>query len=107
MELDYLNIFKTKYPYISPTDLQIFEGRAKEILIHLLFPSEKTVSKENEHYAYDYYKFWIMSAMQEMIERSGATSAISYSENGINIAYDRSQLSKALIDEIIPFVGVK
>ena len=45
--------------------------------------------------------------MQEMIERSGATSAISYSENGISISWNQAQLSQALRDEIVPIATVK
>lgn len=44
--------------------------------------------------------------MQEMIERNGMTSAIAYQENGISISFSREQLSKALIDEIVPIVSI-
>lgn len=106
-ESEYTIIFKKKYPWLDTVDLQLWEARAKEILIHLSFPSEKIVSQENKEYVYDYYKYWIMACMQELIERSGSTSAVGYSENGINISYDRAQISKALVDEVIPFIGIR
>ena len=40
--------------------------------------------------------------MQEFIERDGNTSALHYSENGISISFDSSQLSSTLINEIVP-----
>lgn len=100
--MDYLNYFKRKYPYIEDDDLDIMEDTAKEILIHLLFKSTYNVSENQKEVAYERNKYWIMRCMQEMIERSGMTSAISYRENGLSISYSREQLSQALIDEIVP-----
>lgn len=104
--MDYLNYFKRKYPYIEDDDLDILEDTAKEILIHLLFKSFYNVSEEQKEVAYDRYKYWILRCMQEMIERNGMTSAIAYQENGISISFSREQLSKALIDEIVPIVSI-
>ena len=44
--------------------------------------------------------------MQEMIERMGITSAISYSENGISIRFGSEQLSNELVNEIVPFASL-
>lgn len=104
--MDYLYYFKRKYPHIEHYDLEILEGSAKEILCHLLFKSSKKVSNEDKEYAYEEHKFWILRAMQEMIERIGATSAISYSENGVSITFGQEQLSTALLNEIVPFTRV-
>lgn len=104
--MDYLNYFKRKYPYIEDDDLDILEDTAKEILIHLLFKSFYNVSEEQKEVAYDRNKYWILRCMQEMIERNGMTSAIAYQENGISISFSREQISKALIDEIVPIVSI-
>ena len=100
--MDYQNYFKKKYSHLEYYDLEVLEGTAKEILCHLLFKSTKTISEENKKYAYEEYKFWILRCMQEMIERMGITSAISYSENGVSIRFGSEQLSSALINEIVP-----
>ena len=101
--MDYQGYFKRKYPHIDEYDLVVLEGSAKEILCHLLFKSSKSITCKEKEYAYQEYKFWILRCMQEMIERMGATSAISYSENGISISFGSEQLSSALVNEIVPF----
>lgn len=101
--MDYQGYFKKKYPHIEDYDLEILEGSAKEILCHLLFKSSKSTTNEDRIYAYEEYKYWILRCMQEMIERMGATSSISYSENGISITFGQEQLSSALVNEIVPF----
>lgn len=100
--MDYQSYFKKKYSHIEYNDLIVLEGTAKEILCHLLFKSTKRVSNEDKSYAYEEYKFWILRCMQEMIERMGMTSAVSYSENGISIRFGSEQLSSSLINEIVP-----
>lgn len=104
--MDYQNYFKKKYPHIDYSDLEVLEGTAKEILCHLLFKSSKRISKEDKDYAFEEYKYWILRCMQEMIERMGITSAISYSENGISIRFGSEQLSNELINEIVPFASL-
>lgn len=101
--MDYKDYFKRKYPHIDYYDLEILEGSAKEILCHLLFKSSKSISNQDKEYAYEEHKYWILRCIQEMIERMGATSAISYQENGISITFGREQLSSALVNEIVPF----
>lgn len=105
--MDYINYFKRKYPHIEEDDLDIMLDSSKEILIHLLFKSTYEVSDERKSIAYECYKYWLLRCMQEMIERSGMTSAIAYSENGILINFSQEQLSETLINEVgtIPFVG--
>lgn len=104
--MDYKNYFIKKYPHLRHLDLDTLEGSAKEILCHLLFKSTKRISKEDKEYAYEEHKFWILRCMQEMIERNGMTSAISYSENGISIRFGSEQLSSELINEIVPFANI-
>ena len=99
--------FKTKYQHLSEIDITMLENQAKEILIHLLFKSQFRVDETKKQFAFEEYKFWIMRCMQEMVERLGITSAISYKENGISITFSREQLSEALRDEIVPIVSVR
>jgi len=104
---NYVAYFANKYPHIKREELEMFEGQAKEILVHLLFKSSKRITEEQKEYAYSEYKFWLYRCIQEMIDRLGIGSAIAYSENGISIRFDSSQLSSGLINEIVPFVGVR
>lgn len=105
--MDYYSYFKRKYPHIEDEDLEILEYQAKEILIHLLFKSSANITREKKEREFEAYSMWILRAMQELIERIGATSALSYSENGISVSYGREQLSTALIEEVVPYVGVR
>lgn len=105
--MELVSYFKKKYPHIEEDDLDILEDSAKEILIHLLFKSSYVVDDSRKEYAYEYYKYWIMRCMQEMIERLGMTSVISYKENGISITFGREQISQSLIDEIVPIAFVR
>lgn len=105
--MDAQKYFKKKYPYIDDVDLDFLEGRAKEFLVHLLFKSHTTTTSEQKEYAYKEYPFWIIACMQEMIERMGCTSMLSYKENGISATFSQAQLSEALINEIIPIANIR
>ena len=105
-QINAINYFHDKYPAIKMEELYLLEGSAKEILIHLLFKSSTKVTETQRAYAYEYYQFWIIRCMQEMIERSGATSAVSYSENGISISWSQEQISQSLRDEIVPIASI-
>ena len=104
--MDYATYFSTKYTYISSADLTLLENRAKEILVHLLFPAKKVITQSDKDYAYSEYEYWIASCIQEMIERMGITSVVAYSENGISIRFSASQLSSELRNEVVPFAGI-
>lgn len=107
MDSEYTTFFRKKYPYIDTIYLQMWEGRAKELLVHLLYPCKSKIEQKDKDYAYENYYFWIMAAIQEFIERNGATSLVGYSENGINMSFDNAQISQALKNEIIPFGSIK
>lgn len=105
--MDYIKYFEKKYPHLDKEDIELLEGQAKEILIHLLFKSQYKITDAQKEYAYEEYKYWILRCMQEMVERAGMTSAIAYKENGISITFSQEQLSLALRNEIVPIVGVQ
>jgi len=91
------------YPYIPIEVLKYMSNNAVSILLDTLYPFDDTKTikdipnrKEN----------WVSRCVVEQIERKGFTSAIGYSENGINFKFDRAQISQGLIDEITPKGGV-
>ncbi len=91
------------YSYIPTNSIKSMVNNAISILLDTLYPFDesKTMSdipprKVN----------WITRCVVEQIERKGFTSAIGYSENGINWKFDRTQVSQGLIDEIIPKGGI-
>ena len=102
--MDYLTYIKGKYSYLNDGDVEVLISSAKEILINLLYPFDKSIDLDN----FDVPKrftMWVARAIVEMIERQGISSAVAYSENGLNITFDRSQLSYGLISEITPYAG--
>lgn len=100
--MDYFNKIKEQYPHLSDDHIEELEGQAKELLIHLLFPSSLFVSEEQEERAYKSHKYWILRCMKEMISRLGMESVLSYKENGLSITFDSTQISNSLRDEIVP-----
>ena len=100
--MDYIKYFSRKYPYIQEEDIIIYEEGAKEVLLHLLFKSSTKITNKQKSWAFESYKMWIARCMQEFIERDGNTSALHYSENGLSITFDSTQLSSTLINEIVP-----
>jgi len=100
--MDYIKYFSRKYPHIQEEDIIIYEEGAKEVLLHLLFKSSTKITNKQKSWAFESYKMWIARCMQEFIERDGNTSALHYSENGLSITFDSTQLSSTLINEIVP-----
>lgn len=100
--MDYIKYFSRKYPHIQEEDIIIYEEGAKEVLLHLLFKSSTQITNKQKSWAFESYKMWIARCMQEFIERDGNTSALHYSENGLSITFDSTQLSSTLINEIVP-----
>lgn len=107
MLINYQAYFERKYPHLTSEDIQMLEGQAKEILIHSLFKSHYKVDEKQREYAYQEYQYWVLRCMQEMVERLGITSAIAYKENGISINFSREQVSKALIEELVPITYIR
>lgn len=49
---------------------------------------------------------WIIRAAVELYNKRGAEGQTGHSENGISRTYDSGTISKSLIGEVVPFVGV-
>lgn len=96
--------FNNKYE-IDIEDCEVMYECAYEILLRLLFPFKNNMTEIPANIL-SRHKTWLYRAMQEFVERNGMTSYLNYTENGINVRFDRTQLSQSLIDEITPFGGV-
>lgn len=102
--MDYFTYIKGKYSYLNDEDVEVLIASAKEILINLMYPFDTSIDLDN----FDVPKrftLWIVRAVIEMVERAGISSAVAYKENGLEITFDRSQLSNGLISEITPIAG--
>lgn len=103
--MDYFCKLKQRYPHICDNDLEDIIGEAKELLLSLLYKSKPVINDKQREFAFKRHEYWLLRCMKEIIARNGIENAVSYSENGISITFDRSQLSKSLIDEIVPFAN--
>lgn len=92
-----------EYCYIPITKIQRMVNCAVDILLSTLYPfdTEKELSDIPQR-----KESWLIRCVIEQIDRMGMSSAIGYSENGIKVSFDRTQVSQGLIDEIVPIGGI-
>lgn len=87
---------------LYPTQSELYIEDTVENAVHLF----KNLSNDPDIvYFSEDNKNWIKRACVEMIERKSAIGTVAYSENGFSMSFDRSQISKALANEIVPKVG--
>ena len=97
--------FAAKYEYLSDEEVEGIYRLALGVYLATLFPFEATITEFPEDRPRDVY--WIELAMTQILERSGASSAVAYSENGLSIEFDGSMIvSEGLRKLITPYVGV-
>lgn len=93
------NNFKRNYSYLTTSDVEDIYETALGIYLSLKFPLHNNVVDIPENNIRDIN--WIRLCMKEILERSGASSAVAYSENGLSIQYDNSMLSSTLMSMLI------
>ena len=103
--VNYFEKLKKQYPHLQDDIIQDVIDSAKEILIHLLFPSKLIPSSSQEELAYKSHQYWILRASKDLISRNGLENVLSYKENGLSITFSQDQLSEQLIKEITPVMG--
>jgi hypothetical protein len=103
-EKEVKDFFQRKFPYIDKKDVDIIFCRAQNAYLDLAFPfNVKRVCIPCTH---SRAWSWVFDCMVEITEREGASGAVSYSENGLSMSWDSSQISQGLIKRIVPEVGV-
>ena len=102
MELDYIKLFQEERGFSIPKShiLNLYEI-AKETLINLLFKTYFIVPEYKKMMAYKKYKYWILKCMLEIHDKKGFNGVTGYSENGLSITWDSSQISKELRNELM------
>ena len=91
--------FSTSYPYLTNDEVDDIYESALSIYLSLKFPLHNSVVSIPDSCVRDIG--WIRMAMKEILERSGASSATAYSENGLSIQYDNSMISTTLMSTLI------
>lgn len=107
VELDYFGkSIKSKYPYISDSDIMAITDKAKMFYYAVKFPCEPTASEETRPITAFIDKNWVLLAAEELVERQGFSSATAYRENGMSWSLDGAHISERLISMLKPIVGV-
>lgn len=100
--MEFVEKVKTKYPYLSENDALAIVDRAKMFYYSLKFPFSHDIDENSHPITAFVEKNWIMSACEELIERLGFNSAVSYRENGVSWSFDGAQISDRLASLIVP-----
>ena len=103
--MDYVTRIRTKYPWVSEEDANEIIAKAKMFYYGIVYKSNLS------HYDEDDIDTprktaWLNACCDEIVERSGCSSATAYRENGLQINFDHSQISLGLISMLPSVVGV-
>lgn len=103
--MDFYSIIRDKYSYLKDSEIDLLINRAKSILIDQLYPADLTI----DYITYDIpnrFNLWIIDCVDELIERAGFSSYVSYSENGVSFKFSGDgSVSKALLARLPRMVG--
>lgn len=99
--MDFEAEVKAKYDYFSDNEVTRLVNRAKAICIDYMFPADLSIDYSN--FAWEENRrleMWILDCVDELVERTGMSSAIAYRENGMAWSFDRAGVSQALLDRL-------
>ena len=82
-------------------DIDVLYDIAVDTFVNLKYPFEYEISDEKLELESRKHPTWFLRCIQEMIDKTGISNMIGYSENGVSIKFDKTGLSQSLIDEIV------
>ena len=103
--MDYVSRIRTKYPWLSAEDANEVVEKAKMFYYGIVYKSDISHYDEDDEET-PRKTAWLFACCDEIVERSGCSSATAYRENGLQINFDNSQISLGLISMLSPVVGV-
>lgn len=104
--MEFVMHIKNKYPHISTDDAKNIADRAKMFYFGLQYPCEPYADETTRPIQTFFAKQWIMLACEEIVDRMGISSVVSYRENGMSFDFKAAHLSDRLCGMITPIVGV-
>lgn len=104
--MDFNAEVQAKYTYMSEEDVARIVNKAKMYFYNLSYPADKSIDETTRPITSPRDEWWILAACDELIERLGFSSALSYRENGVSWTFDNVGLSKTLICLLMPQAGV-
>lgn len=93
--------FKRKYDYMEYEDIYLLYDMAEDMFFNLKYPFDYKIDVNIKQMEMEKHPTWCLRCMQEMIDKNGLSNIVGYSENGINVKFDKAGLSQPLIDEIV------
>lgn len=96
-------MIKAMVPEINENDIEVLLELSKGVILNARYPfGEYPLNEENETYVEDRYKPIQVQMCIEMFNRRGSEGETQRTENGISRTYDTADISKSLINKIIP-----
>lgn len=89
---------KRLVPEITDDDIEVLLELSKGVILNARYPFGETENKEVE----DRYKMIQVQMCVEMYNRRGSEGETQRTENGISRTYDSADISKTLINRILP-----
>ena len=81
----------------NPEEVTVLINHARQEVLELMI--------ENNHLQ-DFIFEISIPVKEEIVERNGISSATAYSENGVRMEFDNSQISEGLLSQLKPMIGV-
>ena len=104
--MDFKAEVKRKYSYLTDEDAVAIVNRAKWFYYNALYPADLSADETTRPIKGFRQQQWILAACDEIVERNGISSATAYSENGVRMEFDNSQISEGLFSQLKPMIGV-
>jgi hypothetical protein len=104
--MDFTATLKSKYSYLSDTDVDRIVNQAKMFYYMLKYPNDIYANEESRPILSFSEQEWIIRCSEDLIERLGFSSSTAYKENGISWNFDNAHISASLVKLIVPLVGV-
>lgn len=99
--MDFEAEVKAKYEYMSDCEVLRLVNRAKAICIDEMFPADRSINYLNFDWENEpRLEMWILDCVDELVERTGMSTATAYRENGMAWTFDRAGVSQALLDRL-------
>ena len=99
--MDFVAKVKTKYSYMAEDEISTLVDRAKSICIEYLYPADLSINYENFDWENNKrFDMWILDCVDELVERLGISSVVSYKENNMSWTFDRAGVSQGLLDRL-------
>lgn len=101
-----LESVKTKYSYLSDTELNELVENAKGWFFALRYPCEPNVNEQTRPIV-SFMDIWAVKTIcDEIAQRNGFNTSLGYRENGIQFTFDSAWISESVKKAIMPIVGV-